>query len=120
MSAREMQIEFERRITLMNDTLKIEDKVTSDTIFSFLNAYTKRYVKQIYLSFDNAEFKTRVHNSNIDSIKSLLVRDIISKVSNSSSDTYTDSFLLPENYFLYVRSNSLVTSTYKDKELKNP
>lgn len=55
MTAREMQIEFERRIALMDATFKIEDKLTSDTIFSFLNAYTKRYIKQIYLSFDKIE-----------------------------------------------------------------
>ena len=42
MTAREMQIEFERRIQLMNDSFKIEDKLNSDTIFAFLNEYTER------------------------------------------------------------------------------
>ena len=45
MTAREMQIEMERRIQLIDPSLITEDKVTSDTLFSFLNAYTKRYVK---------------------------------------------------------------------------
>lgn len=120
MDARMMQTEFERRVTLMNDALNIEDKLTSDTIFSFLNAYTKRYVKQIYLSFDNAQQNSRLRKSSIDSIKSLLVRDVINKLPNTSSDNYTVSFSLPKDYFLYVRSNSLVTSTYKDSEITNP
>lgn len=120
MTAREMQIEFERRVALMDATLKIEDKLTSDTIFSFLNAYTKRYIKQIYLSFDKIEQNTRLRNAGIDAIKSLLVRDTISKTSGVNTDGYTDTFILPNDYFLYVRSNSLVTSTYKNKELTNP
>ena len=120
MQAREMQIEFERRITLMDDRLKIEDKLSSDTIFSFLNAYTKRYVLQAYLQSDKSTTGSRLFNANTDSIKNLLVRDILSKVHNTSNDYCTDSFELPNDYFLYVRSNSLVTSTYKQREIINP
>ena len=119
MNAREMQIEFERRVTLMDNSLKMDDKLTSDTIFSFLNAYTKRYVMQTYLQQDNTVQNSRARSANMDSIKSLLVRGILYKTSNATSDNYTDSFALPKDYFLYVRSNSLVTSTYKEKEIKN-
>jgi hypothetical protein len=52
MSAREMQVEFERRITLMNPDFELKEKLTSDTIFSFLNAYTERYVRINYLQED--------------------------------------------------------------------
>lgn len=115
-----MQTEFERRITLMNPSLEIKEKVTSDTIFSFLNAYTKRYVKQIYLLADQTKQDTRAQKKSIDSIKSLISRDVINKAENIHSDNYTDSFKLPEDYFLYIRSNSLVTSTYKSEDLGNP
>lgn len=119
MKARDMQIEFERRITLMNPALNIAEKVTSDTIFSFLNAYTKRYVRELYLSSDSTEDGTRAQKRSIDAIKSLLKREVINKTKNVHSDEYTESFLLPDDYFLYVRSNSLVTSTYRDRELSN-
>lgn len=117
MNSREMQIEFERRVQLMDPSLNITDKLTSDTIFSFLNAFTKRYVKQIYLSFDNTVSNTRQQKAGIDAIKSLLVRAVLDKKINTSSDSYTDSFQLPDDYFLYSRSNSLVTSTYTNNHL---
>lgn len=117
MNSREMQIEFERRVQLMDPSLNITDKLTSDTIFSFLNAFTKRYVKQIYLSFDNTVSNTRQQKAGIDAIKSLLVRAVLDKKINTSSDNYTDSFQLPDDYFLYSRSNSLVTSTYLNNHL---
>lgn len=115
-----MQTEFERRITLMNPSLEIKEKVTSDTIFSFLNAYTKRYVKQIYLLADQTKNDTRAQKKSIDSIKSLISREVINRVTTTSSDNYTESFELPDDYFLYIRSNSIVSSTYRDKELSNP
>lgn len=114
-----MQKEFERRVTLMNPALIINEKLTSDTIFSFLNAYTKRYVKQIYLSADQTPQNTRAQKKSIDSIKSLITRKVIEKTENDNSDHYTDSFILPDDYFLYIRSNSLVKSTYRSEELHN-
>jgi hypothetical protein len=36
----------------MNPAFELEDKLTSDTIFSFLNAYTERYVRLNYLADD--------------------------------------------------------------------
>ena len=104
----------------MNPSLEIKEKVTSDTIFSFLNAYTKRYVKQIYLLADQIKNDTRAQKNGIDSIKSLISREVINRVTTTSSDNYTESFELPDDYFLYIRSNSIVSSTYRDKELSNP
>ena len=37
MTAREMQIEFERQVQVMDPSLAFEEKLDSDTIFSFLN-----------------------------------------------------------------------------------
>lgn len=115
-----MQKEFERRITLMNPALQIKEKVTSDTIFSFLNAYAKRYVKQLYLQADQVGVDTRAQKKSIDSIKSLITRKLINKADVSIIDNYTDAFELPKDYFLYIRSNSLVSSTYKDSKINTP
>ena len=69
MSAREMQMEFERRIQLMNPEFKLNDKLTSDTIFSFLNAYTQRYIKNNYLQEDVVQDNSRALKKVQDALK---------------------------------------------------
>lgn len=123
MKAREMQIEFERRITLMNPAFELEDKLTSDTIFSFLNAYTERYVRMNYLADDQTQRDSRAQKKNADNIKGLITRglyDIASKDSNNT-DKLSDRIVIPEDYFLYIRSNSLLSKNYKlENEITNP
>lgn len=115
MSAREMQMEFERRIQLMNPEFELNDKLTSDTIFSFLNAYTQRYIKNNYLQEDVVQDNSRALKKVQDALKGLIVRTILEKQQRDpfNMDIYTDKFILPEDYFLYIRSNSKVSSTYK-------
>lgn len=113
-----MQIEFERRITLMNPDFELKEKLTSDTIFSFLNAYTERYVRINYLSEDQVADNTRALKKIQDSLKGLIVRDtfnVLEKDSNNSDDT-TDRIELPTDYFLYIRSNSILSKNYKVEE----
>lgn len=113
-----MQMEFERRITLMNPDFELKEKLTSDTIFSFLNAYTERYVRINYLSEDQVADNTRALKKIQDSLKGLIVRDtfnVLQKDSNNSDDT-TDRIELPIDYFLYIRSNSILSKNYKVEE----
>lgn len=111
-----MQTEFERRITLMNPNFEIKEKLTSDTIFSFLNAYTERYVRINYLSEDNVQDNTRALKKVQDSLKGLIVRQTLSVNSDNNSDKTTDRVELPSDYFLYIRSNSIVSKNYKLNE----
>ena len=117
MDSRSMQIEFERRIQLMNPNFELKEKLTSDTIFSFLNAYTERYVRINYLQEDQVQDGTRAQKKNADALKGLIVRTVLSDgVADASSlDNCTKQFVLPTDYFLYIRSNSKVSSTYKGK-----
>lgn len=114
-TAREMQMEFERRITLMNPDFEIKEKLTSDTIFSFLNAYTERFVRNNYLQEDQVADNTRAQKKNQDSLKGLIVRTQISEKQDDPNNTDVSStkFILPDDYFLYIRSNSYITSCYK-------
>lgn len=113
MTAREMQKAFETKVSLINSSFLIDEKLTSDTIFQFLNAYTKRFVKQIYLNGDNTENDTRIHKYNLDAIKSLISRKYLKPKKNTRiTDLYTKQCPLPSDYFLYIRSNSLVKTTY--------
>lgn len=114
-TAREFQVEFERRITLMNPDFEIKEKITSDTIFSFLNAYTERFVRLNYLQEDQVADESRAQKKNADALKGLIVRTTLSDKTNDADNTdcSSDKFTLPSDYFLYIRSNSYITSCYK-------
>ena len=112
-----MQKQFETRVSLIDPTLLIKEKVTSDTIFQFLNEFTKRFVKQIYLQKDNIDDDTQAHKMYIDSIKSLITRiQLFEQPDIRNTDPCCKQYVLPENYFLYIRSNSLVKTTYNDQD----
>lgn len=122
MDARMMQIEFERRITLMNPEFELKEKLTSDTIFSFLNAYTERYVRNNYLQEDQVLDGTRAQKKNQDALKGLITRatlELDTKDENNS-DKVSDRAELPSDYFLYIRSNSILSKNYKlEEEIKS-
>lgn len=115
-----MQMEFERRITLMNPDFEIKEKLTSDTIFSFLNAYCERYVRNNYLQEDTVADDSRAQKKNVDALKGLVVRGLydIAPKDEFNTDKTSDRVELPSNYFLYIRSNSLLSKNYKlEKEI---
>lgn len=112
-----MQKAFETKVSLIDPTLQLTNKLTSDVIFQFLNEYTQRYVKQVYLQRDNLQSDTRAHKGNVDSIKSLITRkQLFNQTDTHNTDKYSRQYLLPNDYFLYIRSNSLVTSTYLNQK----
>lgn len=108
-------MEFERRITLMNPDFEIKEKVTSDTIFSFLNAYTERFVRNNYLQEDSVADDSRAQKKNADTLKGLIIRGLfdIATKDERNTDKHTERVVLPDDYFLYVRSNSLLSKNYK-------
>lgn len=118
-----MQREFERRITLINPDFELKEKLTSDTIFSFLNAYTERYVKINYLAEDNVADGTRALKKNQDAIKGLITRQLIDieDKDENNTDKVSDRAIIPSDYYLYIRSNSLISKNYKlEQEIQNP
>lgn len=122
MNSRAMQIEFERRITLMNPNFGLAEKLTSDTIFSFLNAYTERYVRLNYLQEDAVQDGTRAQKKNADALKGLITRGLcaVEAKDENNTDKTSDRVSLPSDYFLYIRSNSLISKNYKiEEEIQN-
>lgn len=122
MTARLMQREFERRITLMNPAFELKEKLTSDTIFSFLNAYTERYVRLNYLAEDNVADNTRAQKKNQDALKGLITRALLEldAKDENNTDKTSDRAVLPDDYFLYIRSNSLISKNYKTETELTP
>lgn len=110
-----MQIEWERRLALINPDFEIKEKPSSDTIFSFLNAYAERFGRDNYLQEDAIQDGTRAQKKNQDALKGLITRatlEIVAK-DGASTDNASDRAILPADYFLYIRSNSVLSKTYK-------
>lgn len=106
----------------MNPDFELKEKLTSDTIFSFLNAYTERYVRINYLQEDQVLDGTRAQKKNADALKGLIVRGLyeVSTKDANNTDKVSDRVKLPEDYFLYIRSNSMISKNYKiETEITN-
>lgn len=106
----------------MNPDFELKEKLTSDTIFSFLNAYTERYVRINYLQEDQVLDGTRAQKKNADALKGLIVRGLyeVNAKDTKNTDKVSDRVKLPEDYFLYIRSNSMISKNYKiETEITN-
>lgn len=113
---RQLGVEFERRVQLMYPNSQFGEKLDTDTIYAMLNEYQLEYVKALFVAEDQIQPGTRSATKLSDSIKSIVRRSTLipdSEHRDVNSDEHCDSFKLPEDYFYYVRSNSLVDRTYK-------
>ena len=122
MTAREMQVEFERIIVLMNPEFELKDKLTSDTIFAFLNSAQERFIRNNYLQEDAVQDGTRAQKKNADALKGLITRGLyaVEAKDENNTDKTSDRVSLPSDYFLYIRSNSLISKNYKiEEEIQN-
>lgn len=119
MTAREMQKAFEQRLALINPELVNNQKVDSDTIFSFLYSYTLRFVQQIYLK-SAAEQNDKIAEFGKDSLYNLLsVCKMETLPAPAIAEPNQYFFDLPSDFFIYVRSNSGVQISYDyDGELR--
>ena len=126
---RQLGIEFERRVQTMIPEKEL-DKLDTDTIYSFLNQYQDKYVHDIYKSLDNIPEHTKL-SAHVDSVlQSLLVTTTIQKGGDQTPENNvvagpngviivdtarSFTFRLPDDYYMYVRSVSQVSSTYSFK-----
>ncbi len=100
---RKLGIEFERRLQTINENMKISDKIDTDDIYSYLNQYQDQFIKTIYLTQDNVKQGTKALVKLQDYLKTLV---------KEQSYSYSESVVLPDNYLMYLSSNSVATVSY--------
>lgn len=130
---RQLGIEFERRVQTMIPEREY-NKLDSETIFSFLNQYQDKYIHDIYRNLDNIPSGTKL-SAHIEAVLQAMLRDDEISIGDAISDTVdsiTDPngiaisdtgrsvvYPLPEQFYMYVRSVSKVSTTFSFKSSDN-
>lgn len=134
---RQLGIEFERRVQTMIPEREL-NKLDTDTIYSYLNQYQDKYIHEIYRNLDQIPSGTKL-SAHIESILQSLLSSFEINRSQENTWVFGDNFpielqqsgavidlngvnlidtarsitfVLPEDFYMYVRSVSKVDKTF--------
>lgn len=102
MTQREFQIEFERRLQLMDPNLVIKEKLTSDTIISFINEAIDKFYKTRYSGINFKAQGFEQTQKRIDDLRTLVKNKKYTESLINKSDRNSYSVELPEDYVLLL------------------
>lgn len=108
---RQLGIEFERRIQTMIPETEYEQKLDTETIYSYLNQYQDKFVHDIYKALDNIPTPSKP-SAYVERIIQGLLTDYCTDVDkvNNMYEVY-----LPDDFGLYVNSTTFVEDSYSYK-----
>lgn len=116
---RQLGIEFERRLQTISPSFKIENKIDTEDIYSFLNQFQNQYIDAIYQQNDQITSNSRASMLAEDVLRTLTKHEIKEVETPQEDEQQEESldrdnliFKLPNDYYRYIRSVSHVTSTY--------
>lgn len=102
MTDRGFQIEFERRLQLMDPNLVIKDKLSSDTIISFINEAIDKFYKTRYSGINFKAQGFEQTEKRIDDLRTLIKNKKYTANSINKGDRNSYSVELPEDYVLLL------------------
>lgn len=102
MTNRGFQIEFERRLQLMDPNLVIKEKLTSDTIISFINEAIDKFYKTRYSGINFKAQGFEQTQKRIDDLRTLIKNKKYTANSINKGDRNSYSVELPEDYVLLL------------------
>lgn len=102
MTNRGFQIEFERRLQLMDPNLVIKDKLSSDTIVSFINEAIDKFYKTRYSGINFKAQGFEQTQKRIDDLRTLIKNKKYTANSINKGDRNSYSVELPEDYVLLL------------------
>ena len=100
MTDRSMQIEFERRLQLMDPELVRTNKLSSDTIFSFINEAIDKFYKTRYSGINAKSEGFEQSQKRIDDLRNLIKTASFTEEIINNGNIYTIE--LPEDYVLML------------------
>lgn len=102
MTDRGFQIEFERRLQLMDPNLVIKDKLSSDTIISFINEAIDKFYKTRYSGINFKAQGFEQTEKRIDDLRTLIRKRNYSNTQISKGTKNSYSVELPDDYVLLL------------------
>ena len=109
---RKLGIEFERRVQTMIPEAQLVSKLDTETIYSYLNQYQDKFIHDIYKSLDGIPTPSKISTYVETVIQGLLT----SKECNIDVKGNKYSVELPDDFGLYLNSETEVLNTYSFKQ----